>query len=263
VTDQPSGSWLPPWGSIHCNPAACVHTRLSDADTPDRLVDDYLELVRLYLSTNVSFERVSSARRRPDAIQHGSTSRRRPVTARPGICCGAPDAWLASDPSTAQCGSFRCLDCTSCVPTTASEPRRLGRESSRVEPLPTALPRRLAREPASKKPLPIVPDRGRSDTKLIIARSGERRSFQWHAWVTREREPVHERTESLQAYIPVSSSTTRERRMERSDSELPVGCFDLGLGPFWLSDTTAAIFCAFAPGQVPGDRIQKKPQGTT
>jgi hypothetical protein len=50
--------------------------------------------------------------------------------------------------------------------------------------------------------------------------------------------------------------------MERSDSQLTPGCFDLGLGPFLALRTTAGSLLRFSPGQVPGDRVQKKPQGT-
>ena len=42
-----------------------------------------------------------------------------------------------------------------------------------------------------------------NDAKLIIAVRREDDSFHWHAWVTRDGQPVHERAESLRAYIPV------------------------------------------------------------
>ena len=42
-----------------------------------------------------------------------------------------------------------------------------------------------------------------ADPKLIIAVRREDDSFLWHAWVTRDGQPIHERAESLQAYVPV------------------------------------------------------------
>jgi len=42
-----------------------------------------------------------------------------------------------------------------------------------------------------------------ADAKLIIAVRRADDSFHWHAWVTRDGQPVHEGAESLNAYIPV------------------------------------------------------------
>lgn len=87
----------------------------------------------------------------------------------------------------------------------AAEPRRLGREA-RVLSLAERLCRgRLARGTCLERSLlsyRFLTEAG-ADAKLIIAVRRDDESFQWHAWVTRDGQPVHERAESLQAYIPV------------------------------------------------------------
>jgi Transglutaminase-like superfamily len=87
----------------------------------------------------------------------------------------------------------------------ASEPRRPGREA-RVLSLADRLCRgRLARGTCLERSLlayRFLTEAG-ADPKLIIAVRREDDSFQWHAWVTRDGQPVHERAESLKAYIPV------------------------------------------------------------
>ena len=87
----------------------------------------------------------------------------------------------------------------------ASEPRRPGREA-RVLSLVDRLCRgRLARGTCLERSLlayRFLTEAG-ADPKLIIAVRREDDSFQWHAWVTRDGQPVHERAESLKAYIPV------------------------------------------------------------
>jgi hypothetical protein len=87
----------------------------------------------------------------------------------------------------------------------ASEPRRPGREA-RVLSLADRLCRgRLARGTCLERSLlayRFLTEAG-ADPKLIIAVRREDDSFQWHAWVTRDGQPVHERPESLNAYIPV------------------------------------------------------------
>jgi hypothetical protein len=42
-----------------------------------------------------------------------------------------------------------------------------------------------------------------ADPRLVIAVRRENDSFRWHAWVTRDGQPILERAESLKAYIPV------------------------------------------------------------
>ena len=87
----------------------------------------------------------------------------------------------------------------------ASEPRRPGREA-RVLSLADRLCRgRLARGTCLERSLlayRFLTEAG-ADPKLIIAVRREDDSLQWHAWVTRDGQPVHERAESLKAYIPV------------------------------------------------------------
>lgn len=87
----------------------------------------------------------------------------------------------------------------------ATESRRLGREA-RVLTLADRLCRgRLARGTCLERSLlsyRFLTEAG-ANPKLIIAVRREVDSFQWHAWVTRDGQPVHERAESLQAYIPV------------------------------------------------------------
>ncbi len=91
-----------------------------------------------------------------------------------------------------------------CRPRT-SETRRFGREA-RVLSLADRLCRgRLARGTCLERSLlsyRFLTEAG-ADAKLIIAVRREDDSFQWHAWVTRDGQPVHERAESLKAYIPV------------------------------------------------------------
>ena len=87
----------------------------------------------------------------------------------------------------------------------ASESRQLGREA-RVVTLADRLCRgRLARGTCLERSLlsyRFLTEAG-ADAKLIIAVRREEDSFEWHAWVTRDGQPVHERAESLKAYIPV------------------------------------------------------------
>jgi hypothetical protein len=87
----------------------------------------------------------------------------------------------------------------------ASEPRRLGREA-RVLTLADRLCRgRLAQGTCLERSLlsyRFLTEAG-ADAKLIIAVRREDDSFQWHSWVTRDGQPVHERAESLKTYIPV------------------------------------------------------------
>jgi Transglutaminase-like superfamily len=87
----------------------------------------------------------------------------------------------------------------------ASEPRRPGREA-RVLSLADRLCRgRLARGTCLERSLlayRFLTEAG-ADPKLIIAVRREDDSFEWHAWVTHDGQPVHERAESLKAYIPV------------------------------------------------------------
>ena len=87
----------------------------------------------------------------------------------------------------------------------ATESRRLGREA-RVLTFAERLCRgRLARGTCLERSLlsyRFLTEAG-ADAKLIIAVRREDDSFHWHAWVTRDGQPVHERAESLNAYTPV------------------------------------------------------------
>ena len=87
----------------------------------------------------------------------------------------------------------------------AFEPRRPGREA-RVLSLADRLCRgRLARGTCLERSLlsyRFLTEAG-ADPRLIIGVRREDDSYQWHAWVTRDGQPIHERVESLEAYIPV------------------------------------------------------------
>jgi len=87
----------------------------------------------------------------------------------------------------------------------ASQTRRFGREA-RVLNLADRLCRgRLARGTCLERSLlayRFLTEAG-ADPRLIIAVRREDDSLQWHAWVTRDGQPVHERAEALRAYIPV------------------------------------------------------------
>jgi hypothetical protein len=42
-----------------------------------------------------------------------------------------------------------------------------------------------------------------ADPRLVIAVRRGGKSLEWHAWVTRDRQPVHESEDSLSSYLPV------------------------------------------------------------
>ena len=87
----------------------------------------------------------------------------------------------------------------------ASEPRRPDREARVLRFADRLCRGQLARGTCLERSLlayRFLTEAG-ADPKLIIAVRREDDSFQWHAWVTRDGQPVHERAESLKAYIPV------------------------------------------------------------
>lgn len=87
----------------------------------------------------------------------------------------------------------------------AFEPRRLAREA-RILILADRLCRgRLARGTCLERSLlayRFLSEAG-ADPRLVIAVRREAESFQWHAWVTHEGQPIHESPDSLEGYLPV------------------------------------------------------------